>query len=372
MQTISVVNWYKPNKMIGGCESIADEIVELVKSKSLNVNYLYPNKTQKLFYNGNLEEYFNFDICVKVEVIQKYLDTLKEIKELANLYISNDCCIPFDKEVNLITIAQNPYLDCSNIFYDQGYYNLLNYAEFARVYVLLQREQFKNSKIIIAPSFYMIDYISRVSNQDEEVINKIKFIPHGIDIEFFKPLENKKELREMYNIPLDKKVVVWVGSKHPVKGWKEMTEIIKSRPELYFICVFKHGINRKAESKNVSIFCNLPKDKMRDIYNCSDLYISLAPFESFNLAACEALACNIPIVTTNSGIFWDKDLELAETKKYGTLFNYNYVGKITDIIDTTLIKSYEPRNWLIEHSLTKTNWCTNMSNLITNNLDVSD
>ena len=67
----------------------------------------------------------------------------------------------------------------------------------------------------------------------------VEVIPIGVDTDLYKPLPNKKELRKKYNIPLDKKVGIWIGTTHPMKGFSHLIEYASENPDIHWILIWK-------------------------------------------------------------------------------------------------------------------------------------
>ena len=134
-------------------------------------------------------------------------------------------------------------------------------------------------------------------------------IPIGIDSELFAP-KNKEEMRIKYNIPLDKKIGIFVGALNDVKGWGKVRSIIESRQDIFFILVSKHNTD-VYNSPNSRLFTLIDQDTLTDLHGASDFFILGSPVETQCLAALEANFCNLPVIMHNTGIYadWnDKDL----------------------------------------------------------------
>lgn len=140
---------------------------------------------------------------------------------------------------------------------------------------------------------------------------KTKFLPNGVDIEKFKPvnLKTKYKLREKFGIPLDKFVILHLAS---LTSERNLDVLISSqeREENQVLI-----IGRENENYDKEIVNKLQKagcivwvkhfSRIEEIYNLSDCYV----FPTINKRACietplsvlEAMSCNIPIVTTKFG-----------------------------------------------------------------------
>jgi len=141
---------------------------------------------------------------------------------------------------------------------------------------------------------------------------EFKVISTGVDHELFRPLE-RKEMRRKYNIPLDRKVNIFVGSQHPVKGFDKIRKMIQNEPSVFWILVFKDS---KIESgHNYLAFEKIPQSMLAELYNCADLCVSRSVIESFGLAVVEAMFCGTKIDVPRTGIFWDWEPEGKDPRK---------------------------------------------------------
>ncbi len=143
-------------------------------------------------------------------------------------------------------------------------------------------------------------------------IGKFKVIPMGVDHELFTPL-NKKELRKKYKIPLDRKVNIFVGSQHSVKGFSEIQKMIQEEPDTFWILVFKDS--KIENGHNFVCFEKLSQDILVELFNCADLCVSRSITESFGLALVEAMFCDVPVDVPKIGIFWDWEPDFNNPRK---------------------------------------------------------
>jgi glycosyltransferase involved in cell wall biosynthesis len=127
-------------------------------------------------------------------------------------------------------------------------------------------------------------------------------IPMGVDNELFIPMD-KKELRRKYNFPMDKKINIFVGSTHAVKGFDKIQRMIQENTSIFWILVLKDvKINA---GHNYTVFHKISQDILCELYNCADLCVSRSRVESFGLAMIESMFCGTPVDSTKTGVFWD-------------------------------------------------------------------
>ena len=122
----------------------------------------------------------------------------------------------------------------------------------------------------------------------------VDVLPIGVDTDLFKPLAEKRSLREKFSIPVDRKVGIWVGTTHPMKGFGRVVEAAQRDPHVHWIVVWKW----EAEAGHLhggSNFTKVPQVMLRELFNCADFFLSSSLLPSFFMAEWEAMACNLPI-----------------------------------------------------------------------------
>jgi len=66
-------------------------------------------------------------------------------------------------------------------------------------------------------------------------LEEVKVIPNCVDIDLFKPLEKKNELRIKYNIPEGQKVGIWVGAPNAIKNFQMILNLIEEFQDIFWI-----------------------------------------------------------------------------------------------------------------------------------------
>lgn len=347
-----ILTWQKKDEegIIGGVQSQFNLLSKALGSKE--VSWM---DAQKILGLGISLQYMRYSIIDRAIVFSRYVKQFQELFD-TDFIIADDCCATFTEEPkNLITVAQNPYSDIAEKIYTK---DSPQYFEFGEFYTTLQKQQFKKSKKIVAVSNYMKEYCKKLGFEAE-------VIPNGVDTIKFCP-KDKYALRDKYGIPKDKKVGVWVGSFHPLK-YVFIPEIIKKFKDVFWVLCLKHETNYKPKLPNVKILQNIPHDVMPEVYNLADFYLSTSPVESCGLAAIESMACDIPIIATKTGYFWD-----AKTKwdvsptDYGILVDTCTLNKYIEAVDKMLSGHYiwEPRAAVEEKELDLDSWIIRWKNLI--------
>jgi len=150
-------------------------------------------------------------------------------------------------------------------------------------------------------------------------------LPTGIDLEKFKPLE-RDEMRTKWGFRPGDKVVVYVGRLEKEKGPDILFEcyemLVKKVPEVVIVYVGdgkeKKELEQKTRDSNIKriIFMGAqPPDVIPEILSCADVLALCSYYEGSPTVVKEALACGIPVVSTDVG-----DVrQVLENKKVGKI-----------------------------------------------------
>ena len=128
---------------------------------------------------------------------------------------------------------------------------------------------------------------------------EVACLPNGVDLKLFnKPSEQEKQdIRERYNIPLDAFVVLFVGRFVPKKGFDIL---YKAKDPSYHLVFVGGGIIPEyiQSDTSVTIVGPLPQEELAMMYKASDVFILPSYGEGFPLSIQEAMATGLPIITS--------------------------------------------------------------------------
>ncbi len=340
----------------GGAARIAREIFEHTAiSKKYNIYFACGrkenNENKKIFHFGNKVETYIHAFLVRflgIEGYGSYFSTKKLINfikkekfdliHLHNLhgyYLNFFTLISFLETIDvpvvwtlhdewLITPLSAYSYDCPHCKTGRGkctnnhtYPKTYN-KTFLKLMFLKKQKSFATLKklTLICPSKYLAE---RIKNS---YLNKFNIITihNGVEIEIFKPTENKKELREKYNLPIDKKIVFFSAAEFKEKR-KGVNHIIKASHSLkneniLFLGAGKGNIPKAENIHNFGYVSD--KKTMADLYALSDIYIFPSLAEIMPLSVLEAMSSGVPVV----GFEIDAMRELV-SKKEGILTQIN-------------------------------------------------
>ena len=131
--------------------------------------------------------------------------------------------------------------------------------------------------------------------------HKVYYTPQGIDTEVFQNRRNRQN---------GDFTIGWAGNVmhgHPVdhkRFFEIILPLIEALHDKYRFVVAARGledsIRRHLDSIGVRN-AEIPFNEMADYYNAIDLYLNASRSEAIASTTCEAIACGVPVVTTNVG-----------------------------------------------------------------------
>lgn len=174
-----------------------------------------------------------------------------------------------------------------------------------------------------------LDNILAISSSSKQAMikegyprKKIAVVPHGLNLDKFKPQKKDEKLAKKLEISRDDLVVLSAGRLVPEKGFadllqaaNELTKDNNLRDENLKFLIIGVGPEKKnlvqlrdrlRLKKKVVFSRGLPYDEMVKVYNLADIFVLAskpAPgvAEQFGMVLAEAMACGVPVISTRCG-----------------------------------------------------------------------
>lgn len=152
------------------------------------------------------------------------------------------------------------------------------------------------------------EYLKKDTYKHFNIQNEIRVIPNFIDLKRFSlhPLEHFKKAIA----PGDERIIVHTSNFRKVKRISDVIQIFKRIREkipskLLMVGDGPERVNAERLCRDLEICQDVrflgKQEAIEEILSVSDLFLMPSETESFGLAALEALACRVPIVTSNVG-----------------------------------------------------------------------
>jgi len=142
----------------------------------------------------------------------------------------------------------------------------------------------------------------------KELKYNAKFIPNGVDINKFHPVDEqkKKELRQKFRFEDKDFIVLHIGPINKARNQAVLVNI-KDVKILLIVSVTNESSDKEIEflSKHDVIIWKKYFEDVQEIYQMSDVYV-FPGFEELNsiqipLSVLEAMSCNLPVISTKFG-----------------------------------------------------------------------
>lgn len=132
--------------------------------------------------------------------------------------------------------------------------------------------------------------------------NKIHVIPNGVDMELFKP-RSKALLRKKLKLPLNKKIILYVGSLVPVKGLEDLAAALKNLPDTTLVVLGNGPLKGylHQELPHAYILGTLSRSTTAEYMSAADILVISSHSEGRPNTMYEAMASGLPVVATEVG-----------------------------------------------------------------------
>ncbi len=160
-------------------------------------------------------------------------------------------------------------------------------------------------------------------------IEKTVVLPNGYNPSVFYP-SSKQDARLKLGIPNESKIAIFVGDFCERKGDQRVVEAAKAMPDLKLIMI---GKGDKVPKSDQIIYCGtLPHGELVNYLNAADVFVLPTLAEGCCNAIVEAIACGLPIISSNRS-FNDDILD----EKYSIRVNPESI----DELSAALCKAFE-------------------------------
>lgn len=125
---------------------------------------------------------------------------------------------------------------------------------------------------------------------------KIKVIANGVNRNEFKPMD-QAECRQKLGLPQDKFIITFVGTFNENKGGPELLRAVEQIPDCYLLMIGSGPLD--FVSPRILFKGLVAHEKLPEYYNAGDIFVLPTRIEGSCNVAIEAMACGLPIVTSN-------------------------------------------------------------------------
>lgn len=135
--------------------------------------------------------------------------------------------------------------------------------------------------------------------------HKIKVLPNGIDLSVFYP-RNKIQMRKQFGFPINKFIIAFTGQFIERKGPDRLLSAASGLKDVGLIFIGSGPI--PLEHKNILFQGFLNHSQIPEMLSAADIFVLPTLSEGSCNAIIEALACGLPVVTSN-GAFNDEIID---------------------------------------------------------------
>ncbi len=160
-----------------------------------------------------------------------------------------------------------------------------------------------------------------------------RLIENGIDLKIFRPMD-RDEARRAIGIDWQGPMGIFVGRTDRTKGFDVVEAVARARRDLRILCVS----GKAFKSDLMYTASGVKNSEMPLYYSAADFLLFPSRYESLSYTSIEALACDLPVVASRTGIFED-----IESDRVGVIVGSEEPEDYSDGIDRVLQMQVHPR-----------------------------
>jgi glycosyltransferase involved in cell wall biosynthesis len=284
----AVITAFNPSTFQGGIETYSAALAELLKERGIGCDFY--------FISGQNEDHgFHNDYLGKLYRLgRKVLEHDRDYDFLiANAFYGLGYFPPRVKTYNIFHLTHMGFAEEIRDAVDAP-----QYLEWKFLWGKLAESVsgFGRSKIAVSES--VRDELSAYYGFEDVVV-----VPNGLDTDVFRKTD-KLLSRRKYGIPEDAFVGLYVGRWDILKGCDILEGVIAGSPGIFWLIVLGTGsdVEKAPASERVRVIDQVKHERMKEIYSAADFMIFPSRYEGFGYVIIEAMACGLPVITTNVGI----------------------------------------------------------------------
>ncbi len=293
--------------LVGGAEHVVSDLTERIALNSKYEIHVFANKWRQLSDRIKFHK-------VPVIAFPKFLTTIsfayfarKKIAEIEfDLIHAHDRI--FDADI--FTMHGIPH----RLWVEEVRKKRMSLFDYGTAWVERRLVENKRCKKFIAVSTLTKEkFLKQYSTVDPE---RVAVIHPGIDTNRIKNLDRlscRREIRDQFHIDSMDKIILFVSMNFNIKGLdfliKALSRLKILHPsERFKLLVVGKGNEKKYGSmaENLGIRDNviftgiMPRERLERIYVASDIFSMLSRFDTFGMAALEAMAASLPVIISAS------------------------------------------------------------------------
>jgi len=288
MKKVAIITAFDPFAFRGGIETYTRQLVGLLESYNIQTD---------IYHTGLIDETHDFH--------NNYL---------SRLYLTGRKVFDHDYEYDFII---------ANAFYGFSYfppkiktfniYHLTHKGFAEKIKHVVPLHQYLEWKLLWGEVTESISGFNRrriaVSESVKDELrgyygyDDVQVVPHGIDTHIFQK-HDKSIARRKWEVPDNAFVGLYVGRWDDLKGCDALEKIMRLTPDIYWIVVLGTGSDKSAVPmhQHIRVIEQAEHEQLSEIYSASDFMFFPSRYEGFGYAIAEAMACELPVITTNVGI----------------------------------------------------------------------
>lgn len=306
------------------------------------------------------------------KLIEKYNAQLKMIDYNAPIYgIKEQLKFPY-KEVkkSKIDLMHFPHYNIPLFYRGKFIVTIHDLTHLILPEFLPNKFAYYYAKFMIGYAVRKAEHVFTVSkNTKKDIIRMFKVNPdkitvtyNGVDKDFrIKKKEEIEYLYDKFQIPRNKKIIMYVGNLKPHKNLERLLEafaLLENRNDKILLLVgkaFKSVDLQKREEElkikeNVIHTGLVTKEELVDFYNLADLFVFPSLYEGFGIPPLEAMACGTPVICADNSSLPEVVGDAA------VMFNAKDIKQMAELIEKQMYEKEKQKTKLLIKHIEKFNW----------------